>query len=123
MKNSGLEIPQEMRAMAEKSVEQARKAFEGYMDAATKAMNTAGGSAGTVQAGASELNRKIMGFAEDNVAASFAFAERLVRAKDVEEVLRLQAEFTRSQMQSLADQAKAIGSTAARAAEASKPRG
>ena len=74
MKTPGLEVPPEMRAFAEKSVEEAKKAFETYMDAATKAINTAESSAGNMQEGARELGRKAFGFAEDNVAASFGSA-------------------------------------------------
>ena len=123
MKMPGLEVPPEMRAFAEKSVEEAKKAFETYMDAATRAISSAESSAGTMQEGARELGRKAFGFAEDNVAASFAFAEKLVRAKDPQEVMRLQAEFAKAQMQALAEQAKALGDTAAKAAmDAAKPR-
>jgi len=123
MKMPGLEVPPEMRAFAEKSVEEAKKAFETYMDAATKAINSAESSTGNMQEGARELGRKAFGFAEDNVAASFAFAEKLVRARDPQEVMRLQAEFAKAQMQALAEQAKALGDTAAKAAmDAAKPR-
>jgi phasin len=116
-------IPAEMRAVAEKSVEQAKKAFETYMDAATRTLSAAEGSAGALQEGARELGRKAMGFAEDNVAASFALAEKLVRARDADEVMRLQAEFAQAQMQALAEQAKALGGTAANTAtQAAKPR-
>jgi phasin len=121
---SRLGIPPEMRALAQKSVDEAKKAFETYMDAAVKALGGAEKSAGAIQEGTREMGRKAMGFAEDNVAASFAFAERLVRAKDTEEVMRLQAEFAKAQMQALAEQAKALGETAAETAkDATKPRG
>jgi phasin len=123
MKTPGFEIPSEMRAMAEKSVDQAKKAFESYMDAATKAVNVAESSAGSMQEGAKELGRKALGFAEDNVTASFEFAEKLVRASGPEEVMRLQAEFVQAQMRALSEQAKALGTTAAKAAsEAAKSR-
>jgi phasin len=123
MKDSpGLGVPPEMRAFAEKSVDEAKRAFEAYMDAATKALSAAGGSSGAMQEGARELGRKAMGFAEDNVAASFAFAEKLVRAKDPQEVMRLQAEFVAAQMQNLAEQAKALGSTAADAIREARPK-
>jgi hypothetical protein len=56
-----------------------------------------------------------MGFAEDNVAASLDFIQRLVNARDVQEVVRLQTEFTQAQIKNLADQAKALGSSVAEA--------
>jgi phasin len=108
-----MEIPAEMRAFAEKSVSEARKAFEGYMDAASKALGSMEKSAETVQANTRELGRKAMGFAEDNVNASLDFIQKLVSARDVQEVVRLQTEFAQAQMKNLAEQAKSLGTSAA----------
>src|SRR5712691_3116218 len=103
---TGLEIPPEMRAFAEKSVSEARKAFETYMDAATKAFGTVEQSAQAMQTNARELGRKAIGFAE--------------------EVMRLQTEFTQAQMKSLSEQTKALGDSATQAGksafEAMKPK-
>ena len=123
---TGMEIPPEMRAFAEKSVGEARRAFEAYMDAATKALGTAEQSAQAVQSNARDLGRKAIGFAEDNVSATLDFAQRLVQAKDAEELMRLQAEFTQAQIKSLSEQTKALGDTATQAGksafEAMKPK-
>jgi phasin len=123
MKNpSEMEITPEMRAFAEKSVEQARKAFDSYMEVATKALSAAEGSADILQSGTRELGRTAIGFAEDNVNAAFAFAEKVVRAKDPSEVLRLQSEFVQAQMKAFAEQAKALGEAAGKTAnKAAKP--
>lgn len=120
----GFEIPQEMRAFAEKSVEQAKTAFDNYMNQATKAMGSVESQTDAATSGARDVGRQAIGFAEENVAAAFAFAERLVRARDPQEILQLQSEFAKETMQKLADQSKAMGEqvqTAAR--EATKPRG
>lgn len=109
---TGMEIPAEMRAFAEKSVNEARKAFEGYMDAATKALGSAEKSAENVQASSRDLGRKAMGFAEDNVNASLDFIQKLVNAHGPQEVLRLQTEFAQAQMKNLAEQAKSLGTSA-----------
>ncbi len=106
------EIPAEMRNVAEQSVVQARQAFDGFMSAAQKAMSQWEEQTAAAQAGAKDTGEKIMGFAERNVSTSFEFAQRLVRARDVEEMMRLQTEFVRSQMETLAEQAKEIGSSA-----------
>ncbi len=81
------EIPAEMRQMAEQSVEQARKAFDGFIAAAQQAVSTLEGQAAVAQAGARDVGKKAMTFAEQNVANSFEFAHKLVRAKDVQEIL------------------------------------
>src|SRR6266480_848679 len=46
------EIPPEMRAFAEKSVEQARQAFDGFISAAQQAMSAFEGQAETARKGA-----------------------------------------------------------------------
>jgi phasin len=109
---TGMEIPPEMRAFAEKSVGEARRAFEAYMDAATKALGAVEQSAKALQSNSRELGRKAIGFAEDNVTATLDFAQRLVQAKDAEEVMRLQQEFTQAQIKSLSEQTKALGDSA-----------
>jgi phasin len=116
MKPTGFEIPPEMKAFAEQSIEAARKAFDSYLVAANKAFGSIGSSSAATQAGASDLGRKAMGFAQENVAATFAFIDRLMRAKDAEEVVRLQAEFTKAQMQKFAEQTKALGEAVAKSA-------
>jgi phasin len=106
------EIPAEMRDFAEKSVEQARKAFDGFIGAAQKTVDTLEGSADTVQASAKDVTRKSFSYAEQNVAAAFDLAQKLVRAKDVQEAMRYQAEFVRSQFEAMQSQMKEFGSMA-----------
>src|ERR1700674_1856332 len=117
------EMPAEMRQMAEQSVEQARKAFDGFIAAAQQAVSTLEGQAAVAQAGARDVGKKAMTFAEQNVANSFEFAHKLVRAKDVRDILRLHSEFIRAQMEALSNQAKELGEAASRAAkDTGKPR-
>jgi phasin len=103
------EIPPEMRNVAEHSVVQARQAFDHFMTAAQKAASQIESQTAAASAGAKDAGEKMMGFAERNVATTFDFAQRLVRAKDLEEMMKLQAEFVRSQMEALTEQAKSIG--------------
>jgi phasin len=111
------EIPGEMRAFAEKSVEQAKQAFDGFMSAAHKAVHALEGQAESARKGARHVADKAMSFAEQNISKSFELAQQLVRAKDVQEVLRLQAEFVRSQIQALTEQARELGESAGEAAK------
>jgi phasin len=110
--NTNYEVPAEMRDFAEKSVEQARKAFEGFISAAQKAVGTFEGSASTMQANASDVTRKSFAYAEQNIAAAFDLAQKLVRAKDLQEALQLQSEYARSQFASIQSQMKEVGSLA-----------
>ena len=115
------EVPAELRAVAEKSVEQARVAFNTFMTAAHEAAATFDGQAKVAQAGARDIGEKALGYAERNVANTFAFADRLVRAKDAHEFVRLQTEFLQAQMKELAEQAKDLGESATKMAMKSAP--
>lgn len=106
------EIPTEMRDFAEKSVEQARKAIDGFMGAAQKTVDTFEGSANTVQASAKDMTRKTFTYAEQNIAAAFDLAQKMVRAKDMNEAMQYQAEFVRSQFEAMQTQMKELGSVA-----------
>ena len=106
------DIPPEMRDFAEKSVEQARKAMDGFIGAAQKTVDTFEGSATTVQASAKDMTRKTFSYAEQNIAAAFELAQRMVRSKDVQEAMQAQAEFVRSQFEAMQTQMKEFGSMA-----------
>jgi phasin len=113
----GFEIPVEMRNMAEHSVVQARQAFDGFMSATQQALNKMEQQASAAHGGAKDAGEKIRTFAEQNVAASFDYAQRLVRAKDVDEMMRIQAEFVQAQMSTLGEQAKELGADVAQATQ------
>ena len=112
----GYEIPNEMRDFAERSVEQARKAFDSFMAAAHKATETFGTSTEAAQVGAKDISRQAMTYAETNVTATFDFARKLLAARDVAEVLQLQATFARSQMESLGRQMQEMSHSVTEAA-------
>jgi phasin len=110
------QIPPEMRAFAEKSVEQAKQAVEGFISAAHRTVSTFEGQAETARKGAKDVGGKAMEFAERNITSSFDFVQKLVRAKDVQEMLELQASYVRTQMQVLTEQAKELGQNAGKMA-------
>jgi phasin len=115
------EVPAELRAMTEKSMEQARVAFNTFMTAAQQAITHFEGQAKVAQAGAKDVSEKAMSYAERNVANTFAFADRLVHAKDIQQVIALQTEFVQAQMKELAEQAKELGTAASKIAMKSVP--
>jgi phasin len=97
------QVSADMRAIAEKSVEQARQAFNGFIGAAHRAADMFGETAGK---GAKDIAEKAMTFAEKDIALSFEFARNLVRAHDVQDVLKLQADYVKAQMQLFSEQAR-----------------
>jgi phasin len=111
------QIPPEMRALAEKSVEQAKQAIEGFISAAHRTVSVLEGQAETARKGVKDVGAKAMDFAELNITNSFDFAQKLVRAKDVQEMLDLQASYIKTQMQVLAEQAKELSQSAGKVAK------
>jgi phasin len=112
--NAKFEMPTEMRAFAEKSMEQAKLAFDSFISATQQAVNTAETQAATARSGAKEAGELAMRFAERNMAASFEFAQRLLRAKDPQELTALHAEYVKTQVATLTDQAKELSKQAAK---------
>ncbi|HZE54298.1 MAG TPA: phasin [Bradyrhizobium sp.] len=117
------EIPKEMRSMAEASFDQARKAFEKFLANAQATAGSLEERSATVRAGAKDVGAKAISFAEKNVQASLDYAQSLLHAKDLPEIMRLHGEYVQNQMRSLAEQASEMGQIVSRAAlEAAKPK-
>src|SRR5579883_508430 len=114
------QIPQEMRALVEKSMEQAKQASDNLISAAQHTVTTFEGQAETARKGAKDVGQKAIEFAGQNIASSFELAQKLVRAKDIQEMLELQSNYIRTQMQLLVDQAKELGQGASKLGEGSR---
>jgi phasin len=87
-----LEVPSELRELAEKTIEQAEGAFSMFFEAASKSMASVSG------AGA-EISKHAWSFTEQNVKAAFEHARKLVQ-----EAMRIQSEFLRSQFNNAGEQ-------------------
>ena len=85
-----LEVPAELRELAEKTIDQAEKAFGMFFDAASKSIASVPG------AGAG-ISKQALSFTEQNMKAAFDHARKLVHATDLQEAMRIQSEFLRSQ--------------------------
>jgi phasin len=109
---TNFEIPPQMREFAEKSVEQAKQAFDSFVAAAQHAVSTVETQTSNARTGAKEVSELAMSFAERNVGSSFEFAQKLLRAKDGEEVLALHRDYVSGQMKTLSEQAKELGQKA-----------
>lgn len=114
--NSQFEVPDQLRTYAEQSVTQARKAIEDFMKVAQTTVSSVEGSTNQMQAGATDINKKMLTYAEENISAAFDFAEKMARAKDMEEIMKLQSEFMTRRMSAFGEQTREIGDTAAKTA-------
>ena len=82
--------------MAEQRVEQAKLAFNNYLQAAQEAVSAFDQWVRASQLGAQGLCNKAMNFAQRNVLSAFEFAQKIVQAKDIKELIQTQTEFVRN---------------------------
>jgi len=98
---------EDTNARVAQTMEQARGAMESYLQFLLKGMLA-------LPWADTDLNKKVKSYAEQNVANAFGFAEKLAKAKDFQDLVRIQTQFTQMQLKSLSEQAKDLGETAAK---------
>ena len=104
------EIPQQLRELAEKNIEQARTTYGQFMDALTQAMSAwLSAPSEAITSRVKAVQERAIQFAKENAEADFALANELTKAKDLQDVLRLQSSFAQKQMESYARQAQELG--------------
>src|SRR4051812_40510494 len=97
-----MQVPPQVREMAEKTVEQAEKAFGTFMEAASK-------TTGMLPAAGNDLPKKVLSLTEENMKAAFDHAKALIHASDINEIMRLQTEFVQKQFATATEQMKQLG--------------
>ena len=104
MADNPFEIPQAMRDMAEKNVEQARAAYGQMMDGMMQAMGMwqSAVPANDMTAGFKVVQERATRFAKQNADAGFAMAAELAAARNIQDILAIQSRYAQTQMQSYA---------------------
>jgi hypothetical protein len=100
---ANFQVPIEIREYMQKSIGQARGAFEVFSRAAKSAVDSI---ESTLPAGVKEANNKALSYSEANIYAAFDLAQNLTQAEDPAECLRLQGEFMKAQSETLQSQAR-----------------
>lgn len=121
--NPSMDIPDGVRQLAERNVEQARQAYTQFLEAARKAQDMVSKSSGAMTEAALEIQQRAMRFTEENIEAGFRFAAELSRARDMKEYFEIQQRHAQRQMATYAQQAQELGRLMAEAASRSQPRG
>lgn len=104
-------VPDELREAMDSSVKQAKTGFDKMMQAADEAARGLDEKAGNAQKQAMDMRRKAMAFTEQNVNAAFELATRLVQAKSIDEVMKLQTEYMTQSFAALRGQIQDAGQT------------
>ncbi len=111
-----------VRGMAEMTLDKAREAVDLYFEQAERLYQKAETTTETAQAGTREAGRKAADYLKNNVQATFDYANRLVRAKDLGEVTALHQSFLKAQMEQAKAQLEEIGTKVASGATAFRPK-
>jgi phasin len=115
-------VPESVRALAEKTVNQSREAYERGKEQLEEAIDALERSFDAAGQGATAFNRKLIDLAQRNLNSAFDLAKRLAGAKTVGEIVELQSAFIRSQFDVFANQASEIRALTQKiAADTSEP--
>src|SRR6185369_14456413 len=98
-------IPEAVRALDEKTVSQTREAYDRSKDALEASITTFERSFAAAGWGAAAFNRKIIDIAQWNLNFCFNLATSLAGAKNLAEIVELQAAHWRKQFDTLTSQA------------------
>lgn len=116
------EVPEQMRAFAEKGVSQARESYAKFKDVAETHNGTVEAVFTSANKGASEYTAKLVEFMKANTSAQLDFAQQLFGLKSPAEALELWTGHTRTQLETLQSQAKELVELSQRvAAETAEP--
>ena len=131
--NVPFEVPQQLRDLAERNVEQARAAYVSritqfewtpppygqFMDAMEQATSIWLGSLPPNEAmsGFKVVQERAVRFAKQNAEACFTMASELASAKDIPDVFAIQSRFAQTQMQAYALQSQELGRLMVEAAQ------
>jgi phasin len=102
------EVPEQMRAFAERGVSQARDTYAKFKDAAETHNGTIEAVFTTASKGASDYSAKVMEFMKTNTKANLDFAHELLGIKSPSEAMELCTAHTRKQFETYAAQAKEL---------------
>ena len=104
------EQTEKMREMAQTTLDKAKEAVLKYMAESQKLREKANSSVRATYSTAKEMNEKAVAFAEANVHAGFELAERLLQAKNPQEMGSIYQSHLKEQMEKMNAQFRELGS-------------
>ena len=107
----------QVRAFAEKGVEQSKEAYAKLKTGAEEAQKTLENTYETAKTVSTDLSLKTIAALRANAEANFSHLEALVGAKSISEVVELQTSFLRKRVEMVVEQAKDFQAVASKAAE------
>ena len=104
------EQAEKMREMAQTTLDKAKDAVSKYMAETQKLREKADSGVRATYSGVKEMNDKAVAYAEANVAAGFELAEKLLKAKDPQEMGTIYQNHLKEQMEKMNAQFREFGS-------------
>ena len=101
-------VPESVRAMAERAVDQSREVYDRSKDALDASVATLERTFDAAGQGAVAFNRKIIDIAQRNVNSGFDLAKSLAGAKNLSEMVELQAAYWQKLLGTLTSQAEEV---------------
>src|SRR5271168_3193658 len=98
----------QVRSAMAKNLEQAHGAIANYFQFVEKSISAS-------PLGATDQTKTFRSYVERSVAASFGLSDKLLRAKDLQDVLRIQTEFFQTQLKALSEKSGDLCGTATKA--------
>jgi hypothetical protein len=104
------EQTEKMREMAQTTLDKAKDAVSKYMAESQKLREKADSGVRATYSSVKDMNEKAVAYAEANVAAGFELAQRLLQAKDPQEVGTIYQDHLKEQMEKMNAQFRELGS-------------
>ena len=115
-------MPEGVKQLAEKTVDQAQAAFDRAGEVAHKNVQVLDASASALKSNGADFQLKVMEIAQSQVNEAFGFARKFIEAKDASELFGLQQDFVRFQADKLSRQFGELNEIAVKLArETTKP--
>ena len=102
------EVPEQMRALAEKGVSQARDNYAKFKDVAESHNSTIEAVFASASKGASEYSAKLMEMMKANTNATLDFAQALIGVKSPSEAMELWTAHAKKQFEAIAAQVREL---------------
>jgi phasin len=110
------EVPEQMRAFAEKGVSQARDSYAKFKDAAESHNGTIEAVFTTVNKGASEYSAKLMEIMKATTTANLDFAQELIAVKSPTQAMELWTSHAKKQFEAFTAHTKELAELAQKVA-------
>jgi phasin len=99
-----LEVPPQIKEVAEKTIDQAERSFSAFIEAANKSVSM-------LPNPTTDMSLKALSLTEQNMKSAFDHAKKLLHANDLQEAMRIQTEFLKTQYEAATEQLKEIGNS------------